>query len=81
MGEELKPCAHCGRNASLEKYEFQDNMGIIPGAEYGISCKCGITLEGFYGQPAHEIIDIWNRRAEPVVSKMENTGYVKEHEG
>lgn len=66
MKEELKPCAHCGSDCITDYSDagyYPTDVACTPSKE--IQCdECKVIAPNRRA---------WNRRAEPVVSKMENS--------
>lgn len=54
---ELKPCAHCGGEVSLQLFNATNNL------PFRIICKCGIEYRGVRGEAVEDGIAKWNRRS------------------
>jgi hypothetical protein len=70
---ELKPCAHCG-NDDIEG-PLGTQIGWHKYYEAIVECACGSSMSN-HGSSIKDVMEgvkqKWNRRAEPVVSKMES---------
>ena len=57
MPNELKPCAHCGGNPTIQLFNITKDM------PFRIICSCGIEYRGRRGETVEDGVAKWNRRA------------------